>query len=108
MLLFTVTGETKAFDRGAVNGFVGLRDGRIFAYRHGSRKSYGRAGDYRLNVVFFDGHGETLDDFTASDPNYWLPKGASGLDPAGAIGTRKMCWPDWIARKGVVGTMTIH
>jgi hypothetical protein len=89
-------GNTKAYDRsGYLNRTGSLRDGRVFAYRHGATGQYLSAGLYRMNAVFYDGHGETLDDMTASNPNYWLPRGTN-IPNVGAIitGTRTFVWSD--------------
>jgi type II secretory pathway pseudopilin PulG len=46
-------------------------DPRIMAYRHGGTKN----GQFKLNAVFYDGHGETLSELDSADPAHWLPKG---------------------------------
>lgn len=84
---FTTT--TKAYDRSAApaNGGTGSAgiDGRLYAFRHGTLVPRLAGGDYRLNAGFFDGHVESLDDMTAANPAYWLPRGStyssSGYDP---------------------------
>jgi prepilin-type N-terminal cleavage/methylation domain-containing protein/prepilin-type processing-associated H-X9-DG protein len=65
---------TAAYDRGVANGGPGV-DGRVYSYRHGTRKGNQKFGSYRLNVVYFDGHAENLDEGAATDPAKWLPKG---------------------------------
>jgi prepilin-type N-terminal cleavage/methylation domain-containing protein/prepilin-type processing-associated H-X9-DG protein len=52
-------------------------DARIFWARHSSSqaKRGGKAGTFRTNVGFFDGHAETLDDLAAAHPFMWYPKG---------------------------------
>lgn len=68
---------TKSFDRSIPNKVNTPEvDARIFAYRHGNRSGGGAVGTYRLNVVFFDCHAETLDEIQSANPNYWLPKGS--------------------------------
>ncbi len=62
---------------GSYEQWQGTVDGRVLAYRHGNTKRGGQAGTYRMNAVFFDGHGETLDDATATNPKYWLPTGSN-------------------------------
>jgi prepilin-type processing-associated H-X9-DG protein len=51
----------------------------LMAMRHGIQK-LGKNGSVdpsllRLNAAFFDGHVETLDGLTASNPQYWCPSG---------------------------------
>src|SRR5690606_1243118 len=74
-------GNTKSWDRAAAN-VVSLREARLFAFRHGRQTAGGSAGDYRLNALFFDGHVETLDDLSLSNPRYWLPTGTRIPSPA--------------------------
>jgi prepilin-type N-terminal cleavage/methylation domain-containing protein/prepilin-type processing-associated H-X9-DG protein len=57
-------------------------DCRALSFRHGSAQPFGPQGAYMLNVVFFDGHAETLADTDASNPNLWLPAGAFILPSA--------------------------
>jgi prepilin-type processing-associated H-X9-DG protein len=45
--------------------------------RHGSREIGASLGSYRFNAVFFDGHVETLDGQTGSNPALWLPRGTT-------------------------------
>lgn len=42
---------------------------------HGGQGPNLPLSSYRFNAVFFDGHAETLDYVTGSNPNYWCPKG---------------------------------
>lgn len=59
------------------NGTAGTWDTRMWWARHGNPRT-GRAakgGAFRVNVGFFDGHVETLDDLSASNPQFWWPKG---------------------------------
>ncbi|HMO27290.1 MAG TPA: prepilin-type N-terminal cleavage/methylation domain-containing protein, partial [Tepidisphaeraceae bacterium] len=51
-------------------------DGRVSSFRHGKRTPRSPAGSMLMNAVFFDGHAATLDDGEATNPKYWLPKGA--------------------------------
>jgi len=52
-------------------------DARPLSFRHGSLQPFGPSGAYGINMVFFDGHAETLSDVDASNPNLWLPAGAT-------------------------------
>lgn len=76
---------TKAFDRSGAPG-VNTRpeqDVRLMAFRHGKRTPWLPSGSYRVNVAFFDGHVESLDDLAAANPALWMPKGSS-IDPTAA------------------------
>lgn len=88
---FTTT--TKAYDRTAApgNGGIGSSgfDARTFAFRHGTLTLGAAGGAYRLNAGFFDGHVESLDDMTASNPALWLPTGST-YSPTGY----DKLWPD--------------
>ena len=55
-------------------------DGRVSSFRHGKTTPRAKAGMFRMNAVFFDGHAETLDDVQATNPKYWLPKGSKFTD----------------------------
>ncbi len=62
-------GVTRSYDRYIANNGAGsdITDGREFSYRHGA---------FRMNVVFFDGHTETLGDMESARPEFWLPTGS--------------------------------
>lgn len=49
-------------------------DPMLLAYRHGSQKAW-NFGNRRMNVLFFDGHAETLNDQDLMNPTLWFPKG---------------------------------
>lgn len=51
--------------------------GITFAMRHGSRRAKAPLNAYRFNAAFFDGHVETLDGATGSNPALWAPSGAT-------------------------------
>jgi prepilin-type N-terminal cleavage/methylation domain-containing protein len=77
-----------AYDR-TVNPLAGNKnygsiDPRMMAYRHGGTKN----GTFRMNVVFFDGHGENLTEIQSANPSLWLPKNT--LSPA----STKYVYPD--------------
>jgi prepilin-type N-terminal cleavage/methylation domain-containing protein len=80
------TSDTEAYYR-----TPGVVDSRVFAWRHGR----GKSGGYRMNAVFFDGHGETLDEMTSCNPAYWVPKGTV-FDR----GVAKV-WPDVVTKYGL-------
>jgi prepilin-type processing-associated H-X9-DG protein len=62
-------------DRTPDNGGTGV-DCRIFWARHSNNVKPGaKAGSFRFNIAFFDGHVETVDDLTGANPFLWYPKG---------------------------------
>jgi prepilin-type N-terminal cleavage/methylation domain-containing protein/prepilin-type processing-associated H-X9-DG protein len=63
---------TAAYDRSVANGGPGT-DGRVYSFRHGKRTGGLKMGAYRLNVLYFDGHAENIDEATATNPARWLP-----------------------------------
>jgi prepilin-type N-terminal cleavage/methylation domain-containing protein len=56
---------------------LGSTDPRLLSYRHGGTAN----GTSRMNVVFYDGHGESLLEEDSANPKYWVPKGTT-LPPA--------------------------
>ncbi|HVT88264.1 MAG TPA: type II secretion system protein [Tepidisphaeraceae bacterium] len=64
---------TGAYDRRKINGLSSTVDSRIFSFRHGAVGPMQRYGTMALNAVFYDGHAETLDEFEATHPRYWIP-----------------------------------
>lgn len=61
-------------------------DARIFGFRHGIQTQYGQTGAYKFNAGFYDGHVETLDELTGSNPAFWNPTGtfiSTALMPMG-------------------------
>ena len=62
------------------NGGSG-NDSRLYVFRHGATQPKLSGGAYRLNAAFFDGHVESLDDLSASNPALWMPTG-SLYDPS--------------------------
>jgi prepilin-type N-terminal cleavage/methylation domain-containing protein/prepilin-type processing-associated H-X9-DG protein len=91
-------GITKGYDRSSIPGNditqAGDYDARIFAYRHGISTRRAHAGSYRMNVVYFDGHAETLDDITSANPDLWLPRGTVIGNPSGTLGPGDVVWGD--------------
>jgi len=67
---------SNAWHRGlaAGNGLSGI-DARFFWARHGQAVKGAKGGAFRFNIGCFDGHVETVDDLTGSEPNRWFPKG---------------------------------
>ncbi len=47
-----------------------------------------------MNVVFFDGHTETLDDMEAARPDLWLPSGSMIYRNTRLNETDTAFWPD--------------
>lgn len=50
-------------------------DPRIYAYRHGVRRPFRPLGEYKMQMGFFDGHVDTMNDKTSANPHHWLPRG---------------------------------
>jgi prepilin-type N-terminal cleavage/methylation domain-containing protein/prepilin-type processing-associated H-X9-DG protein len=72
--------HSNSWDRKRVLGNGGnpnLVDTRVYWARHGGVQARpgSRAGTFRFNVGFFDGHVETMDDLAGADPKLWYPKG---------------------------------
>lgn len=63
-----ITGSYDHFIAGGV-------DGRRASYRHGASNAT-KDGQFKMNVVFFDGHCETMDDIETMNPTYWMPRGS--------------------------------
>jgi prepilin-type N-terminal cleavage/methylation domain-containing protein/prepilin-type processing-associated H-X9-DG protein len=59
------------------NSMTGVRDARIFAYRHGAKVQGGAADSFKANFGFFDGHVELLGDLESARPEFWVPKGTA-------------------------------
>jgi prepilin-type N-terminal cleavage/methylation domain-containing protein/prepilin-type processing-associated H-X9-DG protein len=71
--------STSAYDRTFANGATAGIDCRVLTYRHGKTQPRQTSG-YRMNAVFYDGHAETLDESTSTEPRYWLPSGTQIVD----------------------------
>lgn len=95
-------GNTRSWDRAAVNGIASTRDVRILGYRHGKLQQFAPAGQMRANALFYDGHAETLDDLAMSNPEFWMPTGSTIANPNATIsGSRKYFWPDVVSAYGI-------
>jgi prepilin-type N-terminal cleavage/methylation domain-containing protein/prepilin-type processing-associated H-X9-DG protein len=71
---------SRSWDRGLAAGngppqAGGTFDARFYAFRHGSGRSGAAGGAFKMEVAFFDGHVEKMDDLTSSNPVYWCPNG---------------------------------
>jgi len=81
-----------------VNGSTTARtiDIRSLSMRHGQNKPFSTGGFLRMNMVFYDGHAENMDDVTAANPNYWLPRGTVWTKMSNTDGTSgcKWCYTD--------------
>jgi prepilin-type N-terminal cleavage/methylation domain-containing protein/prepilin-type processing-associated H-X9-DG protein len=66
--------QSTELDRSAANVSEPI-DARIFGFRHGYQKPFGKADSYKFNAAFFDGHVEELGDLQGSNPQYWAPSG---------------------------------
>lgn len=60
-----------------------------------------------MNLVFYDGHAENMDDVTAANPDYWLPRGTVWTRMTNTDGTSgcKWCYTD-IYNKYMPGAAT--
>ncbi len=98
-------GDSQSYHREAIPGncdagidFQGL-DGRLAAYRHGTQRPFAPAGSYLINAVFYDGHAESLDDLSASNPSLWVPKRTRFSNTTGGasnqLGGVKVIWTDY-------------
>lgn len=67
-------GPWSAYTRSYYYGGSGANDARPAAMRHGrDRKPGTRYQSMAMNMGFFDGHVETMDGLTASNPDLWWP-----------------------------------
>jgi prepilin-type N-terminal cleavage/methylation domain-containing protein len=91
---------TSSYDRSFTPGNGGGAgiDCRIFAYRHGGNKN----GQFKMNLVYFDGHAETLTEIQSADPRLWLPKGT--VIPSGVL---SKVWQDVQKAYNVTGGYTV-
>lgn len=70
------TKYTRAYDRTVALGGTGF-DGRVLSFRHGKQGARLPVGVYRINVGYFDGHAESIDEVKAIDPRIWVPSGTT-------------------------------
>ncbi|MBC8108176.1 MAG: prepilin-type N-terminal cleavage/methylation domain-containing protein [Anaerolineae bacterium] len=98
--------QTRAWSRlqSPGNGGTGTDD-RVFAYRHGKRNQGASADSFRMNVVFWDGHAETMGDLESSDPSLWCPTGTKIQAVRSATGIPNDTYDKFLA--GQTGTYTI-
>jgi len=69
---------SKSWDRSAAqSGTTTSLDGRAYAFRHGAGTNGAPAGAFKMNVAFFDGHVDLMNDLDAADPNLWVPSGTT-------------------------------
>jgi prepilin-type N-terminal cleavage/methylation domain-containing protein len=80
-------------------------DVRPLCFRHGATGSGAKPGSYTFNAAFYDGHCETLDDLTGSNPKYWMPSGTV-LNPTNTAGGSAYgeMWTDTAAAFGYSNT----
>ncbi len=102
-------GITRSYDRSEANAMSRAKiDGRIFAFRHGKIGARLSAEQYRINVVYYDGHAETLSDLEAADPEKWMPTGSVIDRPTVKFnGADYVFWPD-VAEKYLAGVDQAH
>jgi prepilin-type processing-associated H-X9-DG protein len=77
-------GFSRSWDRQVYLGLAPGADGRVLSFRHGSTKSGQKAGVYRMNMVFYDGHAETMAEMDACNPELWMPKGSTMANTSAA------------------------
>jgi hypothetical protein len=74
------------------------QDVRVWAYRHGALRPFQPPGSYLMTVVYFDGHGATLNDVEAANPALWMPTGSVIYPTVGcsgnAVAGTKTVWSD--------------
>ncbi|MGN6368200.1 MAG: prepilin-type N-terminal cleavage/methylation domain-containing protein [Phycisphaerae bacterium] len=69
---------SKSWDRSAAQSSSStVSDGRFYAFRHGSGTKGAAGGAFKMNVAFFDGHVDLMNDIEAADPNIWVPSGTT-------------------------------
>jgi len=88
------TKASTAYDRTYINTGSGTYDGRVLSYRHGKRVKGGQVGTFAMNVLFFDGHAETLGEKAAVNPSLWLPSGTTTR-------ANDWIWPDVMSLYGI-------
>ena len=69
---FADTGPWFVTNRSLVRQTTNRSPAKKYAFRHGGGKANSQATG---NIVFFDGHGETLTDVEATNPDIWFPTG---------------------------------
>lgn len=69
---FADTGPWFRANRSLVRQTNNNSPAKKYAFRHGGAKANSQAVG---NVIFFDGHGETLTDIEATNPDIWFPSG---------------------------------
>ena len=92
---------SKSWDRSAAqSGASTVTDGRFYAFRHGTGTKGAAAGAFKMNVAFFDGHVDLMDDFAAADPNIWVPSGTTvpATEVSADVGKKYMGGKDIIAQ----------
>jgi prepilin-type N-terminal cleavage/methylation domain-containing protein len=69
---FADTGPWFRTNRSLVRQTNNNTPAKKYAFRHGGQKANSQAVG---NIIFFDGHGETLTDIEATNPDIWFPSG---------------------------------
>jgi len=68
-------------------------DARLWAFRHGYKKTNSLVTKCYGNVTFFDGHAKLLSDEEATDPDMWFPTGTRLGDPSSFWQYARRTWP---------------
>jgi prepilin-type N-terminal cleavage/methylation domain-containing protein/prepilin-type processing-associated H-X9-DG protein len=79
-------GFSRSWDRQVYLGTQTGFDGRVLSFRHGTTKSNQKAGAYRMNLVFFDGHAENMAEMDACNPALWIPRGSTMANTSAGTG----------------------
>ncbi len=81
--------------------FIAKTNYMLITYRHSGSSAQTTLGNYYMNCGFYDGHVETLDDLSSSNPSFWAPTGSVLNNGQGFFGTP---WADTAARFQVPAT----
>jgi prepilin-type N-terminal cleavage/methylation domain-containing protein len=92
---------TRSWDRSAK--FDGGFDARVYSFRHATAPpgTGGGPDAFRMQMIFFDGHVENMNDLQAADPVYWLPAGSR-------LEINENIYPDVIKLYGLAGIVAIN
>ena len=103
--------STRSYCRDAVPGNLSTTaktvDIRSLSMRHGKNAPFSTGGLLRMNMVFYDGHAENMEDVAASNPDMWLPRGTTWTKMTNTDGTTGCHWCyDDIYNKYMPGAVT--
>jgi len=87
---FSDTGPWFRANRSLVRQTNNNTPARKYAFRHGGTRANSQATG---NVIFFDGHGETMTDFDATNPDMYFPSGTAFSQPLDTWDDTRGRWP---------------